>query len=273
MMERFSVCMSVYKNDNPIHFKEAINSIIGQTVKPDEIILVEDGPIPLDLENVVGEFESEIDIFKVIKLPNNIGHAGARQTAMRAASNELVAVMDSDDISVRNRFELQLKAFERHKDVSVIGGQIKEFVNYPENIVGERIVPQNDKEIKKYLKARCPMNLVTVMYRKNDIEKVGGFLDWYCEEDYYLWVRLTQAGFRFYNIKENLVNVRVGEEMYQRRGGIKYFKSEAKLQAYMFKNGIISFPRYLYNVVGRFIVQVIMPNKIRGLIFQKIFRK
>lgn len=117
------------------------------------------------------------------------------------------------------------------------------------------------------------MNLVTVMYRKSDVNAVGGFIDWYCEEDYYLWIRLAQAGFKFYNVADNLVNVRVGKEMYQRRGGWPYFKSEARLQWYMLKNGIISLPRYVYNTFGRFVVQVVMPNKIRGFIFQKIFRK
>ena len=126
---------------------------------------------------------------------------------------------------------------------------------------------------KDYLKSRCPMNLVTVMLKKDDVMKVGGYQDWYCEEDYYLWIRLAQNGYKFYNIQENLVDVRVGEEMYQRRGGWKYFKSEAKLQRYMLKHGVISLPKYLYNVLLRFAVQVMMPNKVRGWVFQKFARK
>ena len=96
---------------------------------------------------------------------------------------------------------------------------------------------------------------------------------WYCEEDDYLWVRMTEQGMKFANLPDNLVNVRVGEEMYQRRGGMKYFKSEARLQKYMYKHGIISLPRYLYNVAGRFAVQVAMPNKVRSFVFQKLFRR
>lgn len=273
MYDRFSVCMSVYKNDNPADFKVAIDSIINQTVQPNEIILVEDGPIPPKLEELIKQLESCIATLKVVRLPKNVGHAGARQTAMEAATNDLIAVMDSDDIAVCNRFELQLKDFQCNPEASVIGGQIKEFVGTPDNIVGERVVPVNDEEIKSYLKSRCPMNLVTVMYRKSDVAKVGGFIDWYCEEDYYLWIRLAQAGFKFHNINENLVNVRVGKEMYQRRGGLRYFRSEARLQGYMFRHGIISFFRYIYNVTGRFAVQVAMPNKLRGFIFQKLFRR
>ena len=102
---------------------------------------------------------------------------------------------------------------------------------------------------------------------------MGGFIDWYCEEDYFLWIRLALKGYKFYNLPDNLVYVRVGDEMYQRRGGIKYFKSEAKLQNYMLQNGVISIFGYCYNIIGRFMIQVVLPNKLRGYIFQQCFRK
>ena len=155
----------------------------------------------------------------------------------------------------------------------MVGGIINEFIQTTENVVGTRMVPENDADIKEYLRSRCPMNLVTVMLKKSDVMKVGGYQDWYCEEDYYLWIRLTLAGYKFYNIQDNLVNVRVGEEMYQRRGGKKYFDSEVRLQKYMLNHNLISFPNYLYNVLVRFIVQVALPNKLRGWVFQTYARK
>ena len=117
------------------------------------------------------------------------------------------------------------------------------------------------------------MNQVSVMFRKKDIEAVGGYIDWYCEEDYYLWIRLCLAGYKFGNVPENLVNVRVGNEMYRRRGGIKYFRSEAGLQAYMLKKRLIHLPRFLINVSERLILQVLLPNRVRGFLFQKLARK
>ena len=270
---KFSVCLSVYRNDKSQDFLTAVRSIYNQTMPPSEIILVVDGPIPDTVENAIATLQDEILVMKVIRLEKNCGHAIARQTGLDAAANNLCAVMDSDDISVPNRFEKQLKAFDKHPEVTVVGGIINEFIGSPENVVGTRIVPEKDADIKDYLKSRCPMNLVTVMLKKDDVMKVGGYLDWYCEEDYYLWIRLTMAGYKFYNIQEKLVNVRVGEEMYQRRGGVKYFKSEAKLQKYMWKNGIISFPKYCYNVFLRLILQVLMPNSIRGWAFKTFARK
>lgn len=274
MQVQFSVAMAIYRNDNPADFVEAVHSIYtGQTVRPEEMIVVIDGPIPEPLEATLQTLQSEIPIIKTVRFAENRGHAAARQAGLEAAANEWVAVMDADDIADSRRFELQLRAIAENPEASVIGGQIKEFISEPTNVVGERIVPCADSEIKAYLKSRCPMNLVTVMYRRADVQAVGGFMDWYCEEDYYLWIRLAEAGYKFANVPENLVNVRVGKEMYQRRGGWKYFRSEARLQKYMLTHRIISLPRYLYNVLGRFAVQVAIPNRLRGLIFQKLFRK
>lgn len=272
-MQKYSVCMSVYKNDNPTDFTDAVYSIYNQTCPPDEIVLVVDGPVPQSIIDNIDSLSEQTGIMKVIQLDKNMGHAIARQTGLEAARNELCAVMDADDISVPNRFEMQLKAFEQHPEVSVVGGLIHEFIDSTDNVVGTRIVPEHDAEIKEYLKSRCPMNLVTVMLKKGNVMKVGGYQDWYCEEDYFLWIRLAMAGHKFYNIQENLVNVRVGKEMYQRRGGMKYFKSEARLQKYMLTNKVISLPRYLYNIAIRWAVQVAMPNSVRGWVFRNFARQ
>lgn len=269
----FSVCMSVYRNDNPKDFRLAIMSIYKQTVPPDEIILVIDGPIKTTLQRAIDEITKEIPIMRVIPLYKNMGHAIARQTGLAEARNELVAVMDSDDISLPYRFELQLEAFQAYPDVSVVGGLIHEFVHREDNIVGVRMVPEHDEDIKEYLKSRAPVNLVTVMLRKSHVMDVGGYLDWYHEEDYYLWIRLVLAGYKFYNIQENLVNVRVGEEMYQRRGGLRYFKSEEGIQRLMLDNKLITTKQYIYNVAIRLIVQVLMPNWLRGWVFCHFARK
>lgn len=268
---KFSVSMCVYGGDNAEWFKAAVDSVLKQTKAPDEIVLVVDGPVPETLNHLIAEYEQN-DIFNVVRLKMNQGHGIARKTGLDHCSNELVAIMDADDICALDRFEKQLEAFRLNPDIDIVGGMITEFIDSPDNVVGRRIVPLDDKKIKEYMCKRCPMNLVTVMFRKSSIEKVGGFIDWYCEEDYYLWIRMALANMNFCNVGDVVVNVRVGKEMYQRRGGIKYFKSEAKLQKYMLDNRIIGLPRYLVNVSERIILQVMMPNKMRGFIFQKLAR-
>ena len=267
----FSVSMCVYGKDDSAHFQDAVNSILDQTVKPSEVVLVVDGPVPQELDSVINNFESN-PVFNVIRLPQNMGHGVARRTGLDNCKYDFVALMDADDLSIRNRFELQLQEFEKNPNLDIVGGNITEFVDNPENVVGKRIVPGSDLQIKAYLKKRCPMNQVTVMFKKTSVQKVGGYIDWYCDEDYYLWNRMYLANMTFSNVPKILVNVRVGRDMYQRRGSWKYFKSEAKLQWFMFRNKIISFPTYLYNVIIRFCLQVLMPNKLRGVIFQKFAR-
>lgn len=274
MEQNFTVAMSVYKKDNPQHFKTAVHSIFDkQTKRPSEIILVKDGPVPSELELAISEICGEIPVVKVVEFDVNKGHAAARQGGLDNATNELVAIMDSDDIAEPFRFEQQLAYMNEHPEITVSGGHIKEFVGKEDNFVGLRFVPESDAEIKEYLKSRSPMNLQTVMYRRSKVMEVGGFIDWFCEEDYYLWLRLTLAGHQFYNHQKSFVKVRVGQEMYQRRGGWKYFKSEASLQKYMFDQKIISFYKYISNVSKRFIVQVMLPNVVRGWVFQKFARK
>lgn len=270
----FSVCMSVYKNDNPKDVLTALRSISkDQTVRPTEIILIVDGPIPQELDKTIRNFSKGCANLTLLRLEANQGHAVARQTAIEAAACEWIAIMDSDDIARVDRFETQLDFIAAHPQVDILGGQIEEFIGTPDNIVGKREVPLHDNDIKQYLKARCPMNFVTIMAKKQVIENAGGIIDWYCEEDYYLWIRLALQNAVFANCPETLVDVRVGAEMYQRRGGWKYFKSERGIQRYMWKHHLISFPRYLYNVLGRFVVQVLMTNRVRSFVFQKLFRK
>lgn len=269
----FSVVISVYKNDDPIFFSQALESIINQSINPTEIVLVVDGPINEKINIVINEAKEIYKELKVIRLHENKGHAYARQTGIEATSYNLVALMDSDDISAFYRFEKQLRVFSEEPNIDVLGGQISEFIDSTYNIIGKRIVPLEDKEIKKYMKTRCPMNQVSVMFKKESVIKAGGYIDWHYEEDYYLWIRMHEKGFIFMNINENLVYVRVGDEMYKRRGGLKYFKSETLLQKYMLQKKIISSPIFIYNIIVRFIVQVGLPNKIRGWIFQYFFRK
>lgn len=269
---KFSVSMCVYGGDNPEWFGTAVNSILNQTEKPDEVVLVVDGPVPEQLDAVIAEYEKN-PVFNVIRLKTNRGHGEARRIGLNNCKYELVALMDADDISANDRFEKELALFESNPELTIVGSNITEFVGTPDNIVGARVVESEDAAIKADMKKRCPMNQMTVMFRKGFVEKVGGYIDWFCDEDYYLWLRLYLGGAVFANIPDPLVNVRVGKEMYQRRGGIRYFKSEAKLQKYMLDNKVIGFGTFAINVCKRLIVQVLLPNKLRSWVFQKFARK
>lgn len=272
----FSVAMCVYGKDNPEWFDIALNSILEQTVKPNEIVLVVDGPIPDTLQSVIDKYSRILGgwvTFKVIYFALNKGLGITLRAAVENCSYDLIARMDSDDIAVKNRFEQQLRFFEKNDKLDIVGGDITEFISDEQNIVGRRTVPKTDSDIKEYIKKRCPLNHVTVMFKKSAVMKAGGYVDWHYNEDYYLWIRMLLNKCSFANTGTILVNVRVGKEMYSRRGGLKYFKSEARLQKYMLDNKIISLPRYLLNITERLILQVLIPSSLRGWIFRKFARQ
>lgn len=272
MEQQFSVSMCVYGKDDPNWFALAVDSILNQTRKPTEVVLVVDGPVPQELDQVITGYE-QLENFRVIRLLQNMGHGNARRIGLSHCTCDLVALMDADDISLPNRFEMQLQVFRQNPQVAIVGGNITEFMDTPDNTVGARIVETDDAAIKLDMKKRCAMNMVTVMFRKEIVDQAGGFIDWFCEEDYYLWLRMMLNGAVFANVPEYLVNVRVGSDMYRRRGGWKYFSSEARLQYYMLRKGIIGPITYAVNVAKRLVVQVLLPNSLRGWVFQKFARK
>ncbi len=210
---------------------------------------------------------------KVIQLSTNQGHGVARRTALAACAYELVALMDADDISVPKRFEMQLAAFAATPQADIIGGQITEFTADPAHPTGMRQVPLTDSALKKYLKKRCPFNQVSVMFKKSAIEKAGGYQDWYCNEDYYLWARMALKGAVFANVPDVLVNVRTGMQMSARRGGWQYFKSETALQVFLWANNLIGLPRLVYNILLRLGGEVVLPNCLRVYAFKLLRRK
>lgn len=271
----FSIVTSVYKNDKPEFVARALDSITTlQTRKPDEVVLVVDGPVPENLKSLILERQkSRKDLYNIIWLPQNKGLGNALRVGVEAAKYSIIARMDSDDVSLPDRFEKQIAYMEAHPECDLLGGQISEFIGDESNVVGNRIVPCNHKDILMWLKGRCPFNHMSVMALRSRVLEVGNYIDWHYNEDYYLWIRMAEAGYNFANLPDTLVNVRVGKDMYARRGGWKYFISEKGLQDYMLRHKMIGLPRYLYNVAGRFAIQVAMPNSLRGFIFQKLFRK
>ena len=263
--------MNVYHRDDPQWFRDAVDSVLIQTQKPSEVVLVVDGPVPAEMEAVIAGYESLKD-FRVIRLEENRGLGNARRIGLEQCRYDLVAMMDSDDICVPRRFEWQLAAFQRDPQLDIVGGNIAEFIGTPDNIVSYRVVPQSHAQLREYTKKRCPFNHMTVMLKKASAQKAGGYQDWHFNEDYYLWIRMYLQGMKFGNIPEVLVYMRSGEDMYRRRGGWRYFKSELGLQNYMLRHGMIGPVTYVTNVLKRLILQVLLPNRLRGFVYKKFAR-
>ena len=274
-MEKFSVCTSVYKNDKPDFVRVALDSMLEQqSVKPDEIVLVQDGPVPEELSLLLLEYESKYPmLMHVIRLEKNGGLGNALRLGVESAKYNIIARMDSDDICQPDRFEKQLTYLDAHPECDIVGGQMTEFIDSPDNIVGRREVPLTNEEIYEFMKSRCALNHVTVMFRKEAVMKAGNYQDWFWNEDYYLWVRMMMADCKFANIPDVAVNVRSGADQYARRGGKKYFDSEIGIKKLMLEKGMINRKEYVVNYVQRFIIQLLLPNSVRGWVFRTFARK
>lgn len=274
-MKEFSVITSVYKNDKPEFIRVALDSMfVEQTVKPEEIVLVQDGPVPYETSKLLLEYKDKYgDKLNIIKLDVNKGLGNALKLGVENAKYDIIARMDSDDICAPDRFEKQQTFLNEHPECDIVGGQITEFIDTPDNIVGKREVPCTNEEIFKYMRSRCALNHPTVMFKKESVLKAGNYQDWFWNEDYYMWVRMMEQGCVFANLPDVLVNMRSGLEQYGRRGGRKYFDSEIGIKKLMLEKGMITRKEYIIHYVERFIIQLILPNNVRGWVFRKFARK
>lgn len=268
----FSVLMSVYFKEKPEYLSKSLDSVFEQTVKPTEVVLVEDGKLTEELDEVIALYEKKYkDILKVVKYEKNRGLGIALHDGLLECSNEIVFRMDTDDICLPTRFEKQLKVFNE-QNVDIVGSNITEFDETMENKTSERIVPETDEEIKKMAKKRNPMNHMTVAYKKSSVIAAGNYQDMMYFEDYYLWARMINNGCKFYNVQETLVNVRGGNDMIKRRGGKKYIKPIINFEKALLKLKIINRFQYMKNVTQRVGVSLI-PNSIRFMLYKKALRK
>lgn len=267
----FSVLCSLYYKESPYVLRESLDSIFAQTLMPNEVVIVKDGPLTDELEKVIEDYAGRYDIIKIVPLEKNVGLGAALNEGMKHCSYELIARMDTDDIAKENRFEEQIKIFKEKPELDVVGAWIEEFEGDISNVTSIRKLPENHDEIFIYGRDRCPINHPVVMFKKNAVISVGGYKHFYLFEDYYLWVRMLVKRFKFYNIQESLLYFRLSPDMFQRRGGLKYAKSEAKLEKVMYDLGYISFFKMIYNVIVRFVVRVV-PNGLREWIYKNIVR-
>ena len=269
----FSVLMSVYYKENPEWFKIALDSVINQTLQPNEIVLVEDGKLTEELYQVIDEYKTKYpNLFNVVPLEKNSGLGEALRVGVLNCSNELIARMDTDDIARNDRFEKQIKLFKDHPDIDVVGSWISEFENKPDEIISYRQVPSEHSRIYKFGQFRCPVNHMTVMYKKSAVLEAGNYQTFKNIEDYYLWGRMLKKGATFANLPECLVNVRAGNAMFKRRANLTYFfRSEFPLHTELYKMGFISLPQYLRNVSSKFLLRVI-PECAMAIVYQKFLR-
>ncbi len=273
MSQNYSVLMSVYYKEHPDYLRQSMQSIYDQTVPTDNFVLVCDGSLTPELDAVIAEMQKKFGSrLYVHRLAKNGGLGNALNEGIKHCKNELVARMDSDDIAYPDRCEKQIAVFNTHSEVSICSGIVEEFTTDPNTVDTKRVPPETHAEIVEFAKKRNPFNHPCVMYKKSAVEAVGSYQDFYLLEDYYLWLRMLMAGYQGYNIQEPLLHMRAGSDMYKRRAGWKYAKTQAKLFKFMKQQGFIGEGQYIKSCVIRS-GSALAPNWLRKFMFEKMLRK
>lgn len=266
--------MSVYSKERADYLALSLKSItVDQTLVPNEIVLVKDGPLTPELDSVCEDYANLYPtVFKIVTLPENVGLGRALNEGLKHCSYELVARMDSDDISKPNRFERQIEVFEANPDLDIVGAWIEEFDGNTSNVISTRRLPKQTSDLLQFAKSRNPLNHPTVMFRKSAVDAVGGYKHFALFEDYYLWARMLVNNAQIYNIQESLLFFRFSSEMIKRRGGIKYAITEMSFFKELHRIGLISVVGLIKNIMIRFASRVV-PNSLRQKIYSKLLRK
>ena len=272
-MTAFSVLMSLYDKEDPSWLRQALESVLNQTAPPEQVVIVKDGPLTEALEAVLEEFVSrDPGLYTLVPLAQNVGLGLALAEGMHHCRNELIARMDTDDICRKDRFARQLAEFEKDPALDVCGSHIAEFEGDVTKLVARRTVPLTNEAIRQYQKRRDGVNHVAVMFKKSKVLEAGNYQSCLLMEDTYLWVRMMLCGAVFRNIDDDLVLVRVGSDMFARRGGLAYFKKYREGRKKVYDTGYIGLWDYWYTLAVQLAV-ALMPNGLRGWVFKKLLHR
>lgn len=268
-MRKYSVLMSLYKKENPEYLRVAINSMITQTVKPDEIVIVEDGPLTNELYAVLDEFAEYITR---VKNEKNMGLGLALNTGLKVCRNELVARMDTDDISKPNRCEKQLELFSQKPQLAIVGAWVDEFSKTPDKVVSTRVVPTSSEDIYNFAKRRSAFNHPVVMYRKSKVLECNGYSNLRRNQDVDLFGRMLYAGCIAENIGEALLFFRSNDDLAKRRKSWENTKSYIDTIKKFWKIGYSGFWDFVIVAVAQ-TVMFIMPVRLQHWLYKKFLRK
>jgi glycosyl transferase family 2 len=251
MAEEFSLLMSVWGGDDPGFLDAAFRSAVHeQTRRPDDVVLVQDGPVPPPLATVIGELmESSPVPTTLLALDANVGLGVALDQGMSACAHDIVARMDADDIALPHRFAVQVPLVEQ--GIDLLGSSLLEFGDDPTDVVGRRVPPIDPETIVRYARFHQPFNHPTVVYRRSAVEAAGGYRHLALMEDYLLFAKMICQGARVGNVAEPLVLYRVGAGAYARRGGVTLLKSEWRLQRRLLEMGFTNRAQFVRNMVVR----------------------
>jgi len=271
-IEKISVVMACYHGDRLDAMKEAVSSVLQQTLDIFEFIIIEDGPVSDSIENYLVELENVESNVRVIRRPKNQGVAAARNHAMSQSLGDYIAIMDSDDIIVPNRLEVQLLAINEN-NVDAVWGWQEEFYDNTREFAGIKKCPEFHDDIVKSLKWRCLLPDPTTFMKRCCYEKTGGYGNVKTlGMDYMFFLEMAVKGCKLYCVQMPLIKVRISPEQRKRRGGLSLLKEDYVLRRWMLKKNLLKIKDFIL-IMLVFTVFRLQPNGMRDWVYRKILRK
>lgn len=275
-MQKYSFLMSVYKKEDPQALSTSIDSMLAQTLAPDQIVVVKDGPLTDSLEKVLAQYSSENnEIFTIVGYEDNQGLAYALNFGMQACRNELIARMDSDDFSVASRCEKQVAAFDNDPELALVGTNMQFFDGDVKNVSSDiREYPATNEDIIKALRRYSPFAHPSVMFKKSEVLSCGGYdVTLRRRQDIDLFSRLiVHNRKKAANIQEPLLLFRRDESYYKRNKNVESCNNRIAVQKKIYKRGDCRLVDYLY-VWSIMTFSKIVPDKLYSVIYTKLKNK
>jgi glycosyltransferase involved in cell wall biosynthesis len=267
--ERFSLLLAVHAGDRVDFVRQAFRSAVDdQTLPPDQVVLVRDGPVPPPLAECLDALCASSPVpVTLVPLEHNAGLGPALDAGLAASPYDVIARMDADDVAMPQRFAVQLPLISAGADI--VGAGLLEFGRDTDDIVGRRTPPSDPEQIARYARLHDPFNHPTVVYRRQAVLGAGGYGDLPLMEDYWLFARMLANGARAINVVEPLVYYRVGAGAYKRRGGTRLLRSELALQRRLREQGFTSRTQYARNVLVRGGYRL-FPAWFRRLVYRRV---
>lgn len=272
-MRQYSFLVTVYRKEKPDWLRQSLESVFAQTLPSNDVVLICDGPLTEQLDAVIAEFQSKYpDVFRVVRLPKNMGAGPARNRGLQECKNEYIAIQDSDDISLPDRCRLQMKRLEECPELAVLGGQMSEFLYDLDHVVAVKQVPTDYQQLYRYAKRRDPFNNNTVMIKKDAALALGGFPPLNRCEDYMLYALLLHNGYKGANLEEVVSAYRLTDDTYCRRGSMENVKGFIKVRWEIHKMGFSSLLDFGIPSAVQ-VLYSIMPLAVKKYLYQKVIRK
>ena len=272
-VSRYSVLMTVYRKVVPRHFAESTECVLAQTLPTDNFVIVCDGPLTLELDELIEGLEKRFPgVVDVFRLPENVGTAIATQQGLERCRNNLVMKLDADDLCIPERAEIQVTAFDDDPGLSICGSYMAEFVDGSDEPSQIREVPLEQEDILAYSRRRNPFNNITIMYKRDDVLAAGGYGTLRRAQDYELYVRMLHKGYRARNIETVLSSARLDADNLARRASLNNLKGFLPVHWAIFRNGYSSLPDFIIPCAGQ-LAYMVLPKGLRGRLYQKLLRK